>query len=87
MYSPQSPASDSGDGADDGDMSVGFLAQLASEYIQFGHHISEAYSPPRVARLTQHLNLRAGFSIDLRETDPDDGLPWDLNNEEKRVKL
>ena len=68
-------------------MNIGFLAELAYEYIRYGQHVSEIYSPPRVAKLAQKFNLRPGFSIDIRENDPDDNMPWDLNNFEKRAKL
>ena len=34
------------------DMDVGFLAEIAYEYIKYGQHVSEVYSPPRVAKLT-----------------------------------
>ena len=43
--------------------------------------------PPLVANLAKHVGLSAGFSIDLRAVDPDDGLPWDLTLANKRHKL
>ena len=68
-------------------MSVSCLANLASEYMKYTHHVSEVYSPPRVAKLAHKLNLSPGFSIDLREIDPYDGKPWDLSLKEKRDRV
>ena len=84
LYSPASPAEEP---EGENDMNVGFLANLAYEYIKFGNHISEVYSPPRVAKLASKVQLTPGFSIDIREVDPDDGQPWDLNVQSKRTKL
>ena len=81
LYSPASPAEE------EDSMSIEFLANLAYEYIKFGNHVSEVYSPPRVAKLASKVNLSPGFSLDLRENDPDDGQPWDFNIKSKRDKL
>eukprot|EP00973_Karenia_brevis_P017222 2365562-Karenia_brevis.AAC.1 len=48
--------------------------------------ISEVYSPPRVAPVAPTVGMKTGFSIDLTEMDPDDGMPWDLNIQAKRDK-
>ena len=84
VYSPQ--GSESGDEVSD-QMVMGFIAEMASEFIKYGHHVSEVYSPSRVTKLASKVNLEAGFAIDLREVDPDDGLPWDLNDVDKQNKL
>ena len=62
------------------------MAQLAIEYIKYGVHVSEVYSPPRVGQLASKLGLSAGTSFDLTQADPDDGLAWDFNLESKRDK-
>jgi hypothetical protein len=49
-------------------------------------HVSEIYSPPRVTGLASGLGLIPGMALDLSAIDPDDGLPWDFNNPEKRRK-
>jgi hypothetical protein len=71
---------------EDADMPVGMLAQLAIEYIKYGHHVSEIYSPLRVNRAATKIGLKPGFSLDLTETDPYDGMPWDFSKEEKRAR-
>ena len=42
-------------------MDVGMLASIAIEYIKFGKHVAEIYSPPRVAKVASKIGLRAGF--------------------------
>jgi hypothetical protein len=39
--------------------------------------ISEACSPPRVAPMAPTEGMREGFSTDLAEIHPGDGLPWE----------
>ena len=73
--------------ADAADMNVGLLAQIAIEYIKFGNHVSEVYSPERVTKLARKHRLTSGFSIDLREVDPDTNKPWDLTDPEIRAKV
>ena len=59
MYSPTSPASeDNASQADD--ISVGMLAAIAIEYIKYGKHVSEIYSPPRVTRIAKNIGLKSG---------------------------
>ena len=50
-------------------------------------HVSELYSPPRVTALAEMFNMQTGFALDLTVVDPDDGLPWDFDNEDKRAKV
>ena len=76
-----------GASSDEEGMDVGFLANLAIAQIQIGMKISEVYSPPRVAKLAKQIGMQQGFSIDLREVDPDDGKPWNLSNPQKRAKI
>ena len=48
--------------------------------------VCEVYSPPRVAaQAKSHHGLRQGWSLDLTVND-EDGLPWDFNNPQKRMK-
>jgi len=68
------------------DMQIGILAQLAIEYIKYGKHVSELFSPPRVCRAAFKVGLKPGMSFDMTETDPDDGEPWDFTIPEKRIK-
>ena len=51
--------------------------------------LSELYSPPRITGMLQKMQgcgLEPGFALDLTCVDPDDGLPWNFNNEAKREK-
>ena len=51
--------------------------------------VSEIYSPPRVTRMISRLpefGLVSGFALDVTCDDPDDGMPWDFDIEEKRQK-
>ena len=59
-------------------MDVGFLAEIAYEYIKYGQHVSEVYSPPRVTDVAESTGLRAGWALDLT-VNKDDGTPWDLS--------
>ena len=68
------------------DMQIGILANLAIEYIKYGKHVSELFSPPRVCRAALKIGLKPGMSFDMTETDPDDGEPWDFTIPEKRKK-
>lgn len=51
-----------------------------------GSAIMEVFSPPRVNGMAEHLGIIPGMSLDLSGCDPDDGEPWDFNNEAKRKK-
>ena len=59
------------------------MKQYGSE-VKF--HITEVYSPPRVNTMAERLGLIPGMSLDLTTVDPDDGMPWDFNNEDKARK-
>ena len=51
--------------------------------------ITEIYSPPRVthmASLLPNYKLLPGFAFDISCADPDDGKPWDFDQQEKRDK-
>ena len=50
--------------------------------------IIEVFSPPRVTKyMKRYDELDGGIAFDLRVTDEDDGMPWDLNSAEKRSKV
>ena len=67
-------------------MNLGLLANIAIEYIKYGKHVSEVYSPPRVTHIAKKVGLSTGFALDLTQLDPDDGMPWDLSCPEKQAK-
>ena len=48
------------------------------------NHVSEVYSPPRIAEMAKQFGIAAGFSLDLTQVDPHDGQPWDFSIPEKR---
>ena len=50
------------------------------------YHVCEAYSPPRMTVMAARHGLKAGWSFDLTNVDPDDGKPWDLSRPEKQAK-
>ena len=72
--------------ADDSDMPVGLLAQIAIECIKFGKHVSEIFSPKRVTKTAAKIGLHPGFAFDLNEVDPADGKPWDFNDKSKQKR-
>ena len=51
-----------------------------------GTAIMELYSPTRINGIAAKAGVMPGLSLDLTTTDPDDGLPWDFNNPDKRKK-
>ena len=65
-------------------MEVGFLAHIAIEYIKFGKHVAEVFSPPRVTSTASKIGLRAGFALDLTQVEGETGKPWDFNDPEMR---
>ena len=67
-------------------MDLGLLAQIAIEYIKFGKHVAEVFSPPRVTKIATKIGLRSGFALDLTEVDSIDGKPWGFNCPEKRAR-
>ena len=50
------------------------------------YHVSEVYSPPRVTSMAKKMRLVPGMTFDLTVDDPDDGQPWDFNDDGKRAK-
>ena len=48
--------------------------------------VMEIYSPPRVNAVAAMWGLPPGWSIDFTIDDPDDGMPWDFDVQEKRDK-
>ena len=50
------------------------------------HAIIEIYSPHRVDKVTRMWGIMPGMSLDLTIEDPDDGMPWDFRNSNKRAK-
>ena len=62
-------------------MDVGLLASIAIEYIKFGKHVAEIYSPPRVTKVASKIGLRTGFALDLSVNNPISDKPWDFNDE------
>ena len=51
-----------------------------------GDPIMEVFSPPRVNGMAERLGVMPGLSLDLSGMDPDDGQPWDFNDNKKRAK-
>ena len=49
-------------------------------------HVTEVFSPPRVASLAKRFELRPGCALDLTTTDDEDGQPWDFSLASKRDK-
>ena len=76
----------SGPIADDSDMPVGLMAQIAVECIKFGKHVSEIFSPKRVTKTAAKIGLNPGSAFDLNEVDPTDGKPWNFNDRNKCEK-
>ena len=60
------------------DMNMGLIANIVSEYIKYGCHVGEVFSPPRVNVIARKIGLRPGFSLDLNINDPEDTVPWDF---------
>ena len=87
---PQTPPDLLDEFAPDDDMlgstDTRLLAQIAIEYIQYGNHISELFSPPRVTHIATKIGLKPGFALDLTQVDPEDGKPWDLSDAAKQAK-
>merc|ERR1712026_464075 len=50
------------------------------------HNVTEFYSPPRIAGMAERMGLTPGMSFDLTQVDPEDGKPWDFNNEATQNK-
>ena len=46
----------------------------------------EVYSPPRVAKIATQMGLKPAWALDLTTLDPEDGEPWDFENQVKRQK-
>ena len=65
------------------DLSMRLIATIASEYIKFGVHVSEVFSPPRATKLAAKVGLHPGFALDLTQSDSD-GSVWDFSKKEKR---
>ena len=51
--------------------------------ITFGADVAEVYSPERVVKMAKEFGLKAGFSLDLTNTDGE-GTPWDFSKVERR---
>ena len=49
-------------------------------------HVSEIHSPPRVSAMAEKMGLVPGVALDLTTVDPDDNVPCDFNNIQKRNK-
>ena len=47
---------------------------------------SEVCSPPRVTKIATQMNLKPAWALDLTTLDPEDGEPWDFENQVKRQK-
>ena len=67
----------------EGDLDVGLLAAIAGEHIKFGVHVSEVFSPPRVAKVASKIGLHVGFALDLTQSDSD-GSAWDFSKRSER---
>ena len=59
---------------------------LAQQQQKGQFDIAEVYSPPRITEMARRLGLRGGWALDLTETDPEDGKPWDLSDPNKRAR-
>ena len=51
-----------------------------------GSQRSKVYSPARVTETARKMGLKDGWALDLTVDDPDDGLPWNFDDESKRAK-
>ena len=67
-------------------MDVGFLANLAIAQIKLGMKIDTVLSLSGVAKQPNKVNMQQGFSLDLREIDPESGKPWDVSDPNIRAK-
>ena len=77
----------------DGDMEMGLISETEMMDIMMlysnegnvhgGGHVSEVYSPPRVAPLAAKYGLEQGYSLDLT-TFGDDGQPYDFDKRSHR---
>ena len=76
MPEPSSGAAEASEGNPDGDMHLGLLANIQDEYVKYGCHVGEVFSPPRVNVIAKKIGLRPGFSLDLNVNDPEDNKPW-----------
>ena len=46
----------------------------------------EVFSKPRVHGMANRLGIIPGASLEFTSVDPEDGMPWDFNNEAKCKK-
>ena len=53
---------------------------------QVAFHVHEFYSTERVNSTARWMGAIPGMSFDMTTVDPDDGQPWDFNNQEKALK-
>ena len=44
------------------------------------------YAAPRITEMIRRLKLSTGMALDLSVNDPDDDMPWDFTDPEKRRK-
>lgn len=58
--------------------------QTYGERVAF--HVREFYSPARVNSTAKWMGAIPGMSFYMTTVDPDDGQPWDFNNQEKAFK-
>ena len=54
---------------------------LPKEWMQ----VAEVYSPPRMTKVARQLGMKAGFALDLTNTD-EEGNQWDFSKAEMRAK-
>ena len=50
-------------GGENVSMDVGMIASIAIEYVKYGVHVSELYSPPRVCKTALKVGLRPGIEF------------------------
>ena len=62
------------------------MMKRALEREGVAHAVTEIFSPPRINGVAERLGIIKGISLDLTTTDPDDGKPWDFNDNAKRTK-
>ena len=68
-------------------MDIGLINNINDEYVKFGHHVSEVFSPLRVIKEASKVGLSVGWALDLTQINPDDGKHWDFNDASKRNKV
>eukprot|EP00974_Lingulodinium_polyedra_P090633 8789309-Lingulodinium_polyedra.AAC.1 len=48
-----------------------------------GNRATEVYSPPRATLWAERVGVAPGLAFDLTRENPEDGEPWDFNDEDR----